>query len=175
MIPRIQLTKELHCLFAGWFIKNELPANFVALDASRTWQMYWCSHAFFGLLGQPCPPQMKQSFIDTISRCRPLNGLNKYGKAGFGGGPGQIMHLAPTYAAVMTLANVLDTREEWEALIDRQSFKDWLLSLKQPDGSFVMHENGEVDVRCVNPIGSTRSLFRNLLKYSAYTERHTAH
>jgi protein farnesyltransferase subunit beta len=24
---------------------------------------------------------------------------------------------------------------------------DWMLSLKQPDGSFVMHEGGEVDVR----------------------------
>lgn len=30
---------------------------------------------------------------------------------------------------------------------DRQAIHDWLLSLKQPDGSFVMHKGGEVDVR----------------------------
>lgn len=29
----------------------------------------------------------------------------------------------------------------------RQAIHDWLLSLKQPDGSFVMHKGGEVDVR----------------------------
>jgi protein farnesyltransferase subunit beta len=54
-------------------------------------------------------------------------------------------HLAPTYAAVMALAYVGDT-DDW-GKIDRAGLYDWLLSLKQPDGSFVMHKGGEIDVR----------------------------
>lgn len=47
----------------------------------------------------------------------------------------------------MALATVLDSRQQWDAIVDRKEMHDWLLSLKQPDGSFVMHQDGEVDVR----------------------------
>lgn len=39
----------------------------------------------------------------------------------------------------------------------------FLLSLKQPDGSFIMHEGGEVDVRCVPNISSERGAGADLL------------
>lgn len=35
---------------------------------------------------------------------------------------------------------------------NRKGMYDFLLSVKQPDGSFIMHKGGEVDVRCV-PLG----------------------
>lgn len=47
-------------------------------------------------------------FFAYIFRCR-----NKHG--GFGGGPGQIPHLAPTYAAVNSLC-IIGTEESLEAI-----------------------------------------------------------
>lgn len=128
---------------------NDLPGPYVPLDAARAWQMYWCSHAYTGLLGYQLPPARINDMVQTLLHSRPNdpNGSNPSPKAGFGGGPGQIMHLALTYAGVMALATILTTREQWDQIIDRQALHDWLLSLKQSDGSFVMHIGGEVDVR----------------------------
>jgi len=76
---------------------------------------------------------------------------------GFGGGPGQISHLAATYAAVSTLGLLTSGAhdlgdgtgmEVWET-VDRRAMYGWMRGLKQPDGSFVMHVGGEVDVRSV--------------------------
>ncbi len=33
------------------------------------------------------------------------------------------------------------------AAIDRPALANWLNSLRQPDGSFLMHADGEVDIR----------------------------
>lgn len=54
-------------------------------------------------------------------------------------------HLAPTYAAVNALMTV-GTPEAY-ALIDPEGLTQWMCSLRKPDGSFLMHEDGEVDVR----------------------------
>lgn len=53
--------------------------------------------------------------------------------------------MATTYAAVNTLA-IIGTKEAYD-VIDRKLMLEWILSLKQPDGSFVMLQGGEVDVR----------------------------
>ncbi|KAJ3058053.1 hypothetical protein HK102_010715, partial [Quaeritorhiza haematococci] len=76
--------------------------------------------------------------VSTISRFQ-------HPKGGFGGGPGQVPHLAPTYAAVNALA-IVGTKEAYDC-VDRKSLYEWLMRLKRPDGSFVMHEDGEIDVR----------------------------
>lgn len=81
---------------------------------------------------------------ETLLRFRPIGSKQK---GGFGGGSGQIMHLAPTYAAVMALAYVCGTIQDWEEVIDQRAMHDWLMQLKQPDGSFTMHVGGEVDTR----------------------------
>lgn len=66
---------------------------------------------------------------------------------GYGGGPGQLAHLATTYAAV----NALVTLSSEDALqsIDRAKLKHFLQSMKKSDGSFTMHRDGEIDVRGV--------------------------
>eukprot|EP01130_Rhizamoeba_saxonica_P014749 TRINITY_DN6472_c3_g3_i2.p1 TRINITY_DN6472_c3_g3~~TRINITY_DN6472_c3_g3_i2.p1 ORF type:complete len:318 (+),score=73.63 TRINITY_DN6472_c3_g3_i2:503-1456(+) len=66
---------------------------------------------------------------------------------GFGGGPQQLAHLAPTYAATCALM-ICGTQQAYD-VIDRESMYKFLLSRKCPDGSFTMHENGEVDIRGV--------------------------
>ncbi|MEQ2290731.1 hypothetical protein AMECASPLE_006091, partial [Ameca splendens] len=75
---------------------------------------------------------------------------------GFAGGPGQHAHLAPTYAAVNALC-IIGTEEAY-SVIDREKLLDFLWSLKQPDGSFVMHIGGEVDVRSAYCAASVASL-----------------
>jgi protein farnesyltransferase subunit beta len=64
---------------------------------------------------------------------------------GFGGGPGQLAHLLPTYASIMTLAMV-GSPAAW-AQIDRKKCYDFFMRCKRPDGSFVVCKGGEVDVR----------------------------
>jgi protein farnesyltransferase subunit beta len=64
---------------------------------------------------------------------------------GFGGGHGQLAHLAPTYAAVNTLA--LFGGDDAFEIVDRKKTYEWMMSLKQKDGGFLMHHGGEEDAR----------------------------
>lgn len=59
----------------------------------------------------------------------------------------QIPHLATTYAAVNTLISL--HREEALRSIDRKALYRYFMRMKQDDGSFVLHDNGESDVRLV--------------------------
>ena len=64
---------------------------------------------------------------------------------GFSGGPGQIAHLATTYAAVNALCTL--NNEKALGIIKIDSLLKWIKSLKQADGSFKMHHDGEEDLR----------------------------
>ena len=64
---------------------------------------------------------------------------------GFCGGPGQMTHLAPTYAAVNALVTI--GGEEALRVVNREALHSFLLSMKDPSGGFTMHAGGEVDVR----------------------------
>jgi protein farnesyltransferase subunit beta len=76
----------------------------------------------------------------VISTFQPLQNPS----GGFGGGHQQFSHIAPTYAAVLSLASV-DASSL--SMIDRRSMVRWLHSLKNADGSFSMCVGGEIDVR----------------------------
>jgi hypothetical protein len=89
--------------------------------------------------------------LDTLRRCQVPSG-------GFGGGPGQLAHLAPTYAAVNALAIL--GRAEGYALVDRPALLVWLQSLRTRDGLFCMHADGEVDVRGAYCAASVARLLR---------------
>mgnify|MGYP002388462802 CR=1 FL=1 len=87
--------------------------------------------------GYPLTPRL----VDFLKHCY----NDEFG--GFGGGPGQYGHLAPTYAAVSALA-ICGTSSAYELLKSkRESLNTWLLALKNPDGSFCMHQGGEADMR----------------------------
>jgi protein farnesyltransferase subunit beta len=66
-------------------------------------------------------------------------------QGGFGGGHGQMAHLAPTYAAVNILA--MYGGEDAFGIVDRKKLYAWLMTLKQKDGGFLMHHGGEEDAR----------------------------
>jgi len=76
--------------------------------------------------------------IAFLNRCQSETG-------GFGGGPGQISHLATTYAAI----NALCTLNSDKALkiIKIKPLLGWIKRLKLKNGAFCMHENGEEDLR----------------------------
>jgi protein farnesyltransferase subunit beta len=69
-------------------------------------------------------------------------------KGGFGGGAGQTSHVLATYPSVCSLAIVGSPGKNggWDQ-IDRQKLYNWFMSLKEPDGSFLVSENAEVDMR----------------------------
>ena len=54
--------------------------------------------------------------------------------------------MAPTYAAVLALCTI-GTEEAYQA-VDRPALQQFLYSCHQDDGSFIMHQDGEVDIRC---------------------------
>ncbi|KAL8729817.1 MAG: hypothetical protein Q9181_004863 [Wetmoreana brouardii] len=113
-----------------------LPAAFVGQDAARPWIVYWVLTAL-SLLGEDIV-HYRERVIQTLSPMQNAGG-------GFGGGHGQLSHVAPSYAAVLSLAMVggpesLDT-------IDRRSLWRWLGQVKQKDGGFRVCVDGEEDVR----------------------------
>ncbi len=81
--------------------------------------------------------------IATVLRCQHPQG-------GFGGGPGQNAHMLANYAAVCSLAimGFPGPNGGWDQ-IDRVKMYEWFMSLKQPDGSFLVSVHAEVDMRSV--------------------------
>lgn len=78
------------------FSPRRWRAGFASLDASRVWICYWIVHGL-KLLGEPLQdPADREAVIAFISTCQQESG-------GFGGGPYQLAHLAPTYAGMRVL------------------------------------------------------------------------
>lgn len=133
----IRLLRDKH---AAYLVKNikDLHRNFVSLDASRSWIIYWILHACYLLSRENMISPYYDEVVSTLTRFQNPTG-------GFGGGPGQLSHGAPTYGSVMSLCTVGTT--EALQLINREAMYDFFMSLKDPSGGFCMHKDGEVDTR----------------------------
>ncbi|XP_073837070.1 farnesyl transferase beta subunit [Musca autumnalis] len=116
---------------------HRLPPNYECLDSSRPWCVYWILQAAH-VLNFTFSPETLEHVVQFLEKCRHPQG-------GFAGGPGQYPHLAPTYAAVNSLA-MIGTPSAFRA-IDRDSLEKFLFSVREPDGSFRLHVDGETDVR----------------------------
>ncbi|CAL9224117.1 unnamed protein product, partial [Arabidopsis halleri] len=130
----IQRDKQLDYLMKGL---RQLGPQFSSLDANRPWLCYWILHSI-ALLGESVDDELENNAIDFLVRCQGSDG-------GYGGGPGQLPHLATTYAAV----NALVTLSGHKALssIDREKMSCFLRRMKDKSGGFRMHDMGEMDVR----------------------------
>lgn len=84
--------------------------------------------------------QQRLNIIKFLAECQNPDG-------GFGGGPYQVSHLAPTYATVNALV-ILGGNEAYK-IINRETLVEWMNQLRLDDGSFIMHIGGEVDIRGV--------------------------
>nr|CAB3246705.1 protein farnesyltransferase subunit beta [Phallusia mammillata] len=145
--PEIFLTRDRHI---DYLLKglNMLSKSYECLDASRPWLCYWIVHSL-NLLEEEIPEVMKSRICKFLGKCQ-------HPKGGFGGGPGQIAHLAPTYAAVNCLCS-LQTEEAYNT-INRNTLLEFLWRMRQADGSFTMHDDGETDTRSIYCAVSAASL-----------------
>ncbi|KAF5380647.1 hypothetical protein D9757_007024 [Collybiopsis confluens] len=136
-ISRGILDINSHLGFLGRNLLQGLPVRYTSQDASQPWLLFWSLQSL-SLLKVELDDGNKRRAAETILAMQnPATG-------GFGGGPGQASHLLPTYAAICTLAIVSSP-----SAIDRRLLYKFFRSLKEPDGSFRVSSNGEVDVRGV--------------------------
>jgi len=132
-IPALASTAHARFLAAGL---EDLPASYTALDAARPWMLYWAltGLALLGADVRGYGPRV----VATLRSCQNAGG-------GFGGSHGHSSHVAPSYAAVLSLATVGGGRAL--AAVDRRALWRWLGALKRPDGGFAVAVGGEEDVR----------------------------
>jgi protein farnesyltransferase subunit beta len=129
-----------------------LSGSFTSLDASRPWMIYWSLHSC-DLLGKLPPEQALSGIVHTLEAC--WQSLDGGHSGGFGGGPGQMAHCAPTYAAILTLCIIGTTTTNETAsqlaldLIQKvkEPLSKWWIRLQETNGGFRMHFDGEIDVR----------------------------
>ncbi|KAI3474882.1 hypothetical protein Pfo_030193 [Paulownia fortunei] len=131
-----ELRRDNHIEYLTKSLK-QLSPNFTVLDANRPWLCYWIIHSI-ALLGDCVDDKLENDAIDFLQRCQDPNG-------GYGGGPGQMPHLATTYAAINTLITVGGHKSL--SSINRKTLYAFLLRMKDASGGFRMHDGGEVDVR----------------------------
>lgn len=155
-IPVPSLQKAQHMAFLRRVLEP-LPGAYVGFDSTRCWLIYWVAHSH-ALMGQELDERTRSRGIATLIQFQ--NSVS----GGFGGGNRQLGHLMGTYASVMALAILggpgpcpdeddialgLSTqigKGGWDA-VDRPKLYNFFVSLKQPDGSFTVHQDGEIDVR----------------------------
>ncbi|XP_075146075.1 farnesyl transferase beta subunit [Haematobia irritans] len=131
-----KIYREEHQRFLECMLQR-LPPNYECLDSSRPWCIYWILQAA-QMLNFTFSPETLDQVVAFLEKCRHPQG-------GFAGGPGQYPHLAPTYAAVNSLA-MIGSLNAFRA-IDRDSLEKFLFAVREPDGSFRLHVDGETDVR----------------------------
>ena len=117
--------------------------GFSSLGSSRTWICYWILHslALLGRLDAGLDAEKRRAIVSFLGECQHESG-------GFGGGPGQMPHLATTYAAVCALVTL--GGEDALSIIRRNALMDFFLRMSIPaeqGGGMTMHQGGEVDVR----------------------------
>ncbi|CAF1488913.1 unnamed protein product, partial [Adineta steineri] len=131
------LNRDKHVTYLLKSLRH-LPRSHESLDASRPWLVYWITQALY-LLDEQLSDTFITDICNFLKQCQHPDG-------GFGGGPGQIAHLAPTYAAVNSLC-LLRSQKAYE-VIDRKKLSAWLKTIRDPiNGSFSLHIDGESDIR----------------------------
>lgn len=144
----LELQRDNHIEYLMKGLRH-LGPSFSVLDANRPWICYWILHSI-ALLGESVDDALEHNAIDFISRCQDQHG-------GYGGGPGQMPHLATTYAAVNSLITLGGHRSLGS--INRDKIYSFLRRMKHTSGGFSMHDGGEVDVRaCYTAISVASAL-----------------
>jgi protein farnesyltransferase subunit beta len=151
----IKLLRERHVGYSQRGL-NGLKGYMKQLDASRPWLIYWMLHSLALLNAFPNDKNFLSRVVSTL-RHMSRRGTDT---GGYGGGPQQLPHCAPTYAAVLSLLTV-GTKEAYQS-IDRPRLYRFYMSMKQKDGSFTMHEDGETDTRAVYTVLCVCSLLNML-------------
>ena len=147
----LQLLRAKHVRYsqAGLF---GLKGYMKVLDASRPWLIYWMLHSLALLDALPDDPDFDARVVSTLSHMA----RKQTCRGGYGGGPQQLPHCAPTYAAILALLTV-GTEEAYRS-IDRRRVYQFFMSMKQSNGAFTMHQDGETDTRAAYTVLCVASL-----------------
>lgn len=137
----LRLLRSVHVTYLHSGL-GKLGSGYAALDASRPWIVYWIVHSL-ALLGADLPPDgpNAQQVIEFLKCCQSPTG-------GFGGGPMQLAHLAPTYAAVCALVTL--GGEAALKAVDRNAARAFLLRMAIPPsrgGGFSVHDGRQGKAR----------------------------
>ncbi|CAM6102076.1 unnamed protein product [Calypogeia fissa] len=116
---------------------RRLSSGYYVLDSSRPWLCYWILHSL-ALLGRAVDDDLYDRTIEFLEHCQDPEG-------GYAGGPGQMPHLATTYAATCALVTL--GGEKALSSINRKKVLQFLLRMKDPCGGFRVHDDGEMDMR----------------------------
>ncbi|TKW16643.1 hypothetical protein SEVIR_5G313000v4 [Setaria viridis] len=143
----LELWRDQHIEYLTHGLRHLGPA-FHVLDANRPWLCYWMVHPL-ALLDEVLDDDLEDDIVDFLARCQDKDG-------GYGGGPGQLPHLATTYAAVNTLVTIGSERAL--SSINRDNLYKFMLRMKDESGAFRMHDGGEIDVRASYTAISVASL-----------------
>ena len=165
---------DTHITYLKTGIISKLPHYFSSLDASRTWLLFWILHSLELLNG------LNKLDISTIKEC--INFLKlcqNNEEGGFGGGPNQNAHLAPTYAAVMAIC-ILAKAEQLNniditaySIINKKKLINFIENRRIINGGYTMCNYGEQDIRacyCAISVASicnilTTKMTDNLCQY----------
>ncbi|KAF2001966.1 terpenoid cyclases/Protein prenyltransferase [Amniculicola lignicola CBS 123094] len=129
------LRKEAHIKFLKHAL-GRYPSNFAAMDAARPWLLYWSLQGLTAL-----GHDVSEYGERVVSTFAPF----QHPTGGFGGGHGQLPHLACSYAATLSLI-IVGTPSAYDS-INRRTMWHYLGRMKQPDGGFTMCPGGEEDTR----------------------------
>lgn len=132
-IPALQRERHVSMLRK---MLGDYPGQFALMDASRPWIIYWCLQGLTAL---------GMDISEYQTRVAHTFSLAQHPDGGFGGGYGQLPHLACTYSAVLSVAMAGGT--ETYNMINRKTLWHFLGRMKQADGGFTMAEGGEEDIR----------------------------
>lgn len=153
--PKINLHKSKHLNYLKRGLHN-LSDSYSCLDASRPWLCFWILHSL-ELLHEPIPEETASDIAAFLEKCQHADG-------GFCGGPSQLPHLAPTYAAVCALCILGRSWPRAYSVIDRVRLRAFLQRCIRPSGAVTMHEDGEEDVRgayCAVVVARLTNVFTN--------------
>ncbi|KAJ1674805.1 CAAX farnesyltransferase (FTase) subunit beta [Spiromyces aspiralis] len=156
MDARLKLYRDDHIKYLLNLLEG-LPPEFDVLDAIRAFSHTSSPsiNVVFFLVSLICLSTLLT--VRLVGRVSQFRQVSEDGTGGFAGGDCQLPHLVSCYAAVM------------------EAIYKWFMKIKQPDGSFLVHEGGEIDVRgsyCVAVIGSllnilTPELLENVPEFIA--------
>lgn len=138
----IRLLRKKH---TGYLLNHlyHLPPHHFALSSSMPWMVYWILNAL-DIVGYDFSSH-DTLLDDTFSMLQSLQ--NEYG--GFGGNTFHFSHAGPSYAATLATFICAKYQPRFYGLINRPALREWVLSLKLPNGAFTMHLDGECDTRAV--------------------------
>jgi protein farnesyltransferase subunit beta len=149
-------TREKHFNFMDGVLdsRRELGEEYLSLEASQTWILYWIAHSL-NILGRKLTESEARGITGFCLECRTEQG-------GFGGGIGHHPHAAATFAATSALFIAGTVLPEAFEVLDRRKFLHWVLrdlKISLPEGAaFRVTRDGESDVRATYCVLATASL-----------------